>query len=257
MLDRAIDRVPHFDDLLGRDGPRETVLAPEDWSALAWFETGLPVVGMVPPGYAKLAFDPATFTGASQSERRSALVTAWAGDAAALAAVAARFEATRIVVPREDDRWALTDLAAAAVALADPAAAPGAALAEGNGWDALDLPAGGRLLRPPGTTGPVRVAVRVGRRGPGEAPAVRLRFVAVPAAGPERPLGTIEIPAGAVDWRRGDVEASLGPGERLAIDAETPVLLQSVVGWVPHGDPPPGWRIAVETAEAVVLERAP
>ncbi len=35
MLDRAVDRVPHFDDLLGRDGPRATVLAPEDWSALA------------------------------------------------------------------------------------------------------------------------------------------------------------------------------------------------------------------------------
>ena len=257
MLDRAIDRVPHFDDLLGREGPRKTVLAPEDWSALAWFETGLPVVGLVPPGYAKLAFDPATFTAAAQAERRAALVAAWGGDAAALGGVAARFEATRIVVPRDGDRWALTSLAAAAVALADPAAAPGAAIAAGNGWDAVDLPAGSRLLLPPGTTGPVRTAVRVGRRGPGEAPAVRLRLVAVPAAGADRPLGMIEIPAGDADWRRGDIEASLGPGERLAIDAETPALLQSIMGWVPRSDPPPGWRVGAETAEAVVLERAP
>lgn len=257
MLDRAVDRVPHFDALLGRDGPRETVLAPEDWSALAWFETGLPVVALVPPGYAKLAFDPARFTPASQAERRAALVTAWSGDAAALAAVAAQFGATRIVVPRDDDRWALLSLAATAVVAADPTAARGSAVAEGNGWDALDLPAGGRLLLPPGAAGPVRIAVRVARRGPGEAPAVRLRLVAVPAAGADRPLGMIEIPAGAVDWRRGGIEVSLGPGERLAIDAESPVLLQSIAGWVPRSDPPAGWRVAMETAEAVVLERAP
>ena len=84
MLDREQDRVPHFDAVLGRTGPRETLLAPEDWSALAWFETGLPVVALVPPGYAKLAFDPARFTIASQEERRAALVEAWSGDATAL-----------------------------------------------------------------------------------------------------------------------------------------------------------------------------
>ena len=257
MLDREIDRVPHFDDLLGRGGPRETVLAPEDWSAPAWFETGLSVVGLVPPGYAKLAFDPARFTAASQAERRAAMVTAWSGDAAALAAVAARFDATRIVIPRDGERWALTSLAAAAVAAADPTAAPGAAIAEGNGWDGLDLPAGGRLLLPPGAAGPVGVAVRVGHRGPGEAPAVRLRLVAVPGAGAERALGVVEIPAGTADWRRGGIEATLAPGERLAIVAEAPVLLQSVTGWVPRSNPPAGWRVAAETAEAVVLERAP
>ncbi|MFH1475334.1 MAG: hypothetical protein ABIG85_05685, partial [Chloroflexota bacterium] len=257
MLDRAVDRVPHFDALLGRDGPRETVLAPEDWSARVWFETGLPVVAMVPPGYAKLAFDPASFTVAAQAERRAALVTAWSGDATRLAAVAARFEATRIVIPRDGERWALLSLAAAAVVAADPAAAPGAALAEGNGWDAADLPAGGRLLLPPGAVGPIRVAVRLGWRGSGEAPAVRLRLVAVSIPGPGRLLGQIEIPAGAADWRRGSVETTLRPGERLAIEAETPAVLQSVMGWVPRSDPPAGWRVAAETAEAVVLERTP
>ncbi len=161
------------------------------------------------------------------------------------------------MIPRDGERWALTSLAAAAVAAGDPAAAPGAAIAEGNGWDALDLPAGGRLVLPAGAVGPVRMAVRVGRRGPEEAPAVRLRLVAVPAAGADRPLGMIEIPGGASDWRRGDVEAALAPGERLAIDAETPVLLQSVMGWVPRSGPPAGWRVAAETAEAVILERAP
>jgi hypothetical protein len=257
MLDRAVDRVPRFDAILGRAGPRATVLAPEDWSAWAWFETGLPVVAMVPPGSAKLAFDPARFTSASQAERRAALVTAWSGSLNALATVAARFAATRIVIPRDGQRWALLSVAAAAVAAADPGAAAGAAIAEGNGWDGLDLPAGGRLLLPPGAAGPMRVAVRVGRRGSGEAPAVRLRLVAVPVAGADRPLGPIEIPAGAADWRRGSIEATLRPGERLAIEAETPVILQSVMGWVPRSAPPAGWRIAAETAEAVLLERAP
>ncbi|HEU0242527.1 MAG TPA: hypothetical protein VFQ75_01395, partial [Candidatus Limnocylindrales bacterium] len=100
MLDRSVDRVPPFGQLLGRDGPRETVLAPEDWSPQVWFETGLPVVAMVPPGYAKLAFDPARFTPASQVQRRAALVEAWSGDLAALAGVADRFDARRIVIPR-------------------------------------------------------------------------------------------------------------------------------------------------------------
>jgi len=86
---------------------------------------------------------------------------------------------------------------------------------------------------------------------------VRLRLVAVSPAGAARPLGTIAIAAGAVDWRRGSLETTLGPGERLALDAETPALLQSVMGWVPRSDPPAGWRVAAETAEAVVLERAP
>ena len=213
MLDREHDRLPHFDALLGRTGPRETLLAPEDWSALAWFETGLPVVAMVPPGYAKLAFDPARLTGASQQERRAALVGAWSGDITALVAVADRFAAERIVVPRNGDRWALLDLAAAAVARADPAAAVGASLVEGNGWDAVALDGGERLMLPVVPAGPVDVGVRVARLGGDEA-ATRLRVLAVSADQPaeDRELGTIDITPGSDDWARGSASVTVAPG---------------------------------------------
>ncbi len=259
MLDRAVDRVPHFDALLGRAGPRETILAPEDWSALAWFETGLPVVALVPPGYAKLAFDPARFTVASQAERRAALVTAWSGDAQGLAAVAARFDATRIVIPRDGERWALLSLAAAGVVAADPTAAPGATVVEGNGWDGIDLAPGNRLLLPGGISGSLTLAIRVGRAGGATAEATRVAVLALPATGDGGGtlLGEITIPAADQDWRRGSLEVELAPGERIALEAVDPTRLQAVSGWTARTDPPAGWRVAAETAEAVVLERAP
>ena len=48
------------------DGPRPTILTYEDWSSLVWYDTGASVVAVLPPGYAKLAFDPAVFTGVGQ-----------------------------------------------------------------------------------------------------------------------------------------------------------------------------------------------
>ncbi|HEY3334194.1 MAG TPA: hypothetical protein VGK16_03065, partial [Candidatus Limnocylindrales bacterium] len=236
MLDRDLDRVPQFDRLLGRDGPRETVLAPEDWSALAWFETGLPVVALVPPGYAKLAFDPARFTAASQDERRAALVDAWSGDVGALTRVADRFGATRIVIPRDGDRWALLDLAAAAVARTDPAAAAGATVVEGNGWDAVTLDPGERLVLPAGPGSPsgpagrVDLGVRILRQG-GDPGTVRLRVLALPAdGGPARELGTIEVAPGIDDWGRGTTSVTRGSRDRLAIEAVTPATVQAVTG---------------------------
>ena len=50
---------------------------------------------------------------------------------------------------------------------------------------------------------------------------------------------------------------TLAPGERLAVEAVTPAVLQSVAGWAPRPDLPAGWRVAAETDEATVLERAP
>ncbi len=50
---------------------------------------------------------------------------------------------------------------------------------------------------------------------------------------------------------------TLAPGERLAVEALTPAVLQSVAGWTPRPAVPDGWRVADETDEATVLERAP
>lgn len=259
MLDRELDRVPHFDELLGRSGPRETVLAPEDWSALAWFETGLPIVAFVPPGYAKLAFDPERLTGVSQAERRAALVDAWSGDPAALVAIAGRFDARRVVIPRDGDRWALVSLAAAAVVADDPAAATAYRIVEGNGWDGVGLDAGGRLVLPASATEIGEVSVRVAHVGGGPAPAVVLDLVALPSDGSTagRPVGVVEIPAGEGAWRRGAATIRLEPGERLALEARTPAIVQAVAGWGPRPEVPAGWRVATETAEATVLEPVP
>ncbi|HYO41656.1 MAG TPA: hypothetical protein VES19_00530 [Candidatus Limnocylindrales bacterium] len=257
MVDRELDRVPDFAALLGRDGPRSTLLAPEDWSALAWFETGLPVVAIVPPGYAKLAFDPARFTSASQEERRAALVEAWSGDVSRLAAVADRFAATRVVIPRDGERWALLDLAAAALARSDPGAAIDTTVIEGNGWDGMGLDPGERLLLPAGPEGPLDVAVRVLRAADGVAVSLRVVAVPVEGSGTSRELGRIDIPGGADEWARGSVGVTVAPGERMAIEAVTPAVVQAVTAWAPRPALPEGWRIATETDEATVLERAP
>ena len=94
------DRVPDFDALLDAAAPRPTVLTYEDWSSLAWYETGVGTVAVVPPGYAKLAFDPAAFTGHGQTERRTDLAAALRGDPAVLTATADRYGADRIVLAR-------------------------------------------------------------------------------------------------------------------------------------------------------------
>jgi hypothetical protein len=257
MLDRTVDRVPQFGQLLGRDGPRQTVLAPEDWSPQVWFETGLPIVAMVPPGYAKLAFDPARFTPASQEERRTALVEAWSGDATALAGVADRFDARRIVIPRDGDHWALTSLDTAALAAADPSSTTGEVVA-GNGWDAVALDPGERITLPAGASGSTRLDLRVLRQGYRDQP-VRVRVLALPAdgTGAGRDVGTIEIAPGIDDWARGSTPITVAAGERLVIEAISPAIVQAAIGWMPVSDPPTGWRVATQTGEAIVLERQP
>ena len=98
--------------------PRPTVLTYEDWSSLAWYETGVGTVAVVPPGYAKLAFDPAVFTGHSQAERRSDLAAAFRGDPAVLVATADRYGADRIVLARRGPTIGLVSQPAAVAAAA-------------------------------------------------------------------------------------------------------------------------------------------
>ncbi len=108
------DRVPDFAALLPSHAPRPTVLTYEDWSSLAWYETGVGVVAVVPPGYAKLAFDPAAFTGHGQADRRSDLAAAFRGDPAVLVSTADRYGADRIVLARRGTTTRLLSQPAAA-----------------------------------------------------------------------------------------------------------------------------------------------
>jgi hypothetical protein len=212
-------------------------------------------VGLVPPGYAKLAFDPQRFTQASQAERRAAQAEAWSGDLARLTAVADRFDVQRIAIPRDGERWALLDVAAAGLALADGGAAPGAVIREGNGWDAVELAPGQRLVLPPGVSGPVTVGVRVLAPADGAEPA-GFKVLAQAPDGSLRDLTTLTTTAHD-DWARGTAAVNLPSGDRLVLEAVTPATIQAVSGWVDREPVPAGWQIALDTAEATVLERAP
>jgi hypothetical protein len=263
-LDLRSDRVPPFRDLLPVSGPRRTTLTYEDWSSLAWYETGATVVGLVPAGFAKLAYDPAVFTGHGQAERRADLLLAFDGDPADLATVAADYAASYVVLARQDDGVGLFDAAAVAVA-ADPGTVSGGAdVVIGNGWDALAMAAGTSLALPLRASGPVHLAIRVAgdQAGPA-APVRRLRLRVLPATGPERHT-EIEAPATATEpWQIVRADLALAVGDRLVLEAQDPVTVQSIRGYLP-GDafsagsqPIPGWRVSAMTADATVLEPAP
>jgi hypothetical protein len=255
-LDR--DRVPDMSAVLGVGGPITTVLTYEDWSSLVWYETGSSVVAVKPPGYAKLAFDPEVFTSRSQEVRRRDIARAFDGDEADLRAVADDYRAQRILVARRGDRWGLIHQVAAIAAL-DPARVEGRTKpVDGNGWDAETLEPGARLIAVPARGGgPVLLEIRVaGTLNEHGLPLRHFRLAAVNGTG-IRDLGELTAPATTDDdWQVVTANVDLLPGEAIAIRAVDPITVQSVVGFTP-GLAPPGWRVAVETADAVVLERTP
>jgi hypothetical protein len=248
-----VDHVPDFGALLGTSGPRETVLSYEDWSSLIWYQTGESVVAVNPPGYAKLAFDPAVFTGRSQEARRADVRTAFAGDLTALAAAADRYAATTIVVARRGDRVGLID----AVASLSLDSSGGATLRAGNGWDVIELAAGGRLVVPLQVRGPVDLELRFeGEKNNLPVPARRFQLLAEGAAG-TRQLGSLVVPASGIDeWQVVRASVTLQAGEDLAVQAQDPAALQSVRGFVPLTALPLGWVLRSETTDAAVWARA-
>ena len=63
------------------------------------------------------------------------------------------------------------------------------------------------------------------------------------------------MPATLLDeWQAVKTEVDLRPGERLAIEAVDPVMVQSILGFVATGLPN-GWQIVRTTPDAVVLGR--
>jgi hypothetical protein len=253
-LDLSRDRVPDFGALLGRTGPRRTLLTYEDWSSVAWYETGLWVVGHKPAGYAKLAYDPLRFTGHGQDERREAVARAFAGDAAAFATVADRYRARLAVLARQDERLGWLDQVATVAARMPGGLVGSATIVEGNGWDAIALEPGSRLRLQPGTVGPVRLDIRVfGSRSGGPAAVGRMRLLAE-GAGTERPLATLASPSTIEPWVVVSADVVIRPDDRIVIEAVEAVTIQSVRGYL-DAPVPGGWRMRTETPDAAVLER--
>ena len=254
QLDR--DHVPDMAGVLGDTGPRSTVLTYEDWSSLAWYETGSWVVAVKPPGYAKLAFDPTIFTGRSQDQRRTDVARAFRGDLAELAGVADSYDANRILLARRGDRWGVIQQVAAIAARMPGGISGPATVVDGNGWDATALEPGARLvLAPVLVRRPIALEVRfLGADVNRPVPDRRVRLIAVGSGG-ERDVGDLVVPATIVDnWQVVDEEVELQPGERLAIEAVDEVTVQSILGFVATG-PPSGWQTVETTPDAVVLER--
>jgi len=265
-LDLAPDRVPNFHVLLPGRGPRQTVLTYEDWSSLAWYQTGDPVVGLLPAGFAKLAFDPAIFSGRSQDQRRADLLRAFDGAPSDLAAIASLGQARAIVLARRGDRLGLLD-AAAAVAASGPGLRTGqATVAEGNGWDGLSMATGASFDLPSLPEGAIDLEIRVLAATPSDGtPGPRQMTVSVvDPAGTQRASASVGIPQpGADPWQIAHVPVATMSGDTIRIQAVDPVTVQSVRGFMPAGpiaigaSPVPGWRIATVAPDAVVLEPNP
>ena len=250
------DHVPDMAGVLGDGGPRSTVLTYEDWSSLAWYETGSWVVAVKPPGYAKLAFDPQIFTGRSQETRRTDIARAFRGDPTELAAVADLYGAERILLAVRGGRWGVIQQVAA-VAARQPGGTSGAAtIVDGNGWDGVALDPTARVVFAPATADrPLGLEIRLlGAQANQPVPDRRVRLIAVGNAG-ERGLADLVAPATLLDeWQVLKTDVTLRPGERLAIEAIDAVTVQSVMGFVASG-PPNGWQIIRTTPDAVVLGR--
>jgi hypothetical protein len=257
-LDLVDDRVPDFRRIVPGGPGRTGVLTYEDWSALAWYETAAWIVAMDPPGYSKLAFDPAVFTGRSQGERRIDLFRAFDGDPASLAGIADRFGMDLIVVAKRDGRLGLIDQTAAVIPAADPAAVRGPwSILEGNGWDALELESRSSVAIDAGRGGFVHLAIRA--QSARERGRSVMRLIATAADGSERTLlESIVDRAGRLEnWPVIEWFGDLAAGESVRIEAGAALYVQSIRGYVDPPDLPAGWVVRVDEPDFVVLGRAP
>jgi hypothetical protein len=242
--------VPHFASLLEPSGPRPTVLTYEDWSSLAWYETGVGVVAVVPPGYAKLAFDPEVFTGHGQAERRVDLAAALRGDPRLLTATADRYGADRVVLARRGATIGLIGQPAALLAAAGGATGTATTI-EGNGWDAVTLDPGATLTLPVTATGPVDLEIRF--LTPATDPATRpSRFKLIVG---ETAMDLTTTPTSDADFTTVKASVDVPAGATVRLEAVDPITVQAVAGFVADAGPPAGWSVATTTEDAIVWQR--
>ena len=255
-LDLADDRVPDFRTIAPPGPGRFGLLTYEDWSAIAWYETASWIVAMNPPGYSKLAFDPVVFTGTSQTERRVATLKAFDGDTASLAEAADRFGMDLIVLAKRGALWGAIDQTAAILPAVDPRAVRGPwEIYEGNGWDALRLEGESSVTFQAVRGGFVHLAVRV------QSARVRgrsaMRLVAVGEDGGRRTLieGPVNRAGRLEDWQVVEWYGYLGADERLRIEAQAALFVQSLRGYVEVPSIPDGWTVRTDAPDFVVLAR--
>ena len=255
-LNLVRDHVPDMASILGTSGRRDTVLTYEDWSSLAWYETGSWVVAVKPPGYAKLAFDPEVFTGRSQVQRRLDVGAAFGGTPGALEVVASEYGADRILLARRGEAWGLIHQVAATAPRDGEGTSGTGRVVEGNGWDAVELSPGARLAFPLFQPGSIDLELRfIGIEDGRPAPERAFRLLAVGPADEAQVIGEYRLPATTVDRSQAvAARLDLQPGEQVVVEAVDRVVVQSILGFV-TASPPPGWHVAVETDDAVLLER--
>ncbi|HEX3428342.1 MAG TPA: hypothetical protein VHS36_06010, partial [Candidatus Limnocylindrales bacterium] len=175
-----------------------------------------------------------------------------------LLAIADTYHADRILLARRGDRWGVIHQVASVAATAPAGTSGSATIVDGNGWDAVSLSPGARLVMPiAAPAGPIGLEIKVlGQQAGQPVPDRRMRLVAVGLAG-GRPLGDFTVPATSVDdWQVVRAEIDLRPGESLAIEAVDGVTIQSVLGFA-SATAPAGWHVAETTPDAVLLARSP
>jgi hypothetical protein len=211
---------------------------------------------MNPPGYSKLAFDPAVFTGVSQIERRSELFRALGGDAASLTDVADRFGMDLIVLAKRDHLLGLIDQTAAVIPMVDPGAVRGPwSVLDGNGWDALELESESSVAIQAGRGGFVHLAIRA--QSARERGRSVMRLVATAADGSERTLlDSLVDRAGRLEnWPVIEWSGYVAADEDVRIEAGAALYVQSIRGYVPPPELPEGWVVQLDEPDFVVLAR--
>ncbi|MCC7105990.1 MAG: hypothetical protein IT307_12680 [Chloroflexi bacterium] len=91
------------------EGPK-TVISPIPEATMVWYYAGDKLLYLYPTAAIKLAFNVERMTGRSELDRRTDLGIAYGGDPAQMAQAMLRYQASYLVVKRQDDHYALVDL---------------------------------------------------------------------------------------------------------------------------------------------------
>jgi hypothetical protein len=180
---------------------------------------------------------------------------AFGGAASALASVASEYGANQILIARRGGAWGTIHQVAATTARDEAATDGTSRIVDGNGWDVVELSPRSRLAFRIASQAGLDLELRFRGAVDGQPqPDRAFRLLAVGPADEERPLGDYHLPAtDSEEWQIITVRVDVWAGERMAIEAIDPVAIQSILGFA-RSSPPPGWHVARETPDAILLE---